>query len=254
MCTLILLDRVVPGIPVLVAANRDEFLARPAAPPAVLRPGGRPPIAAPRDLEAGGTWMGVNAAGVFAGLTNRPAERRDERRRSRGLLVMDALGSENAAGVGERLGGDLHRRYNPFFLLAADGRHSSLLRVDGSRETSRTLAPGVHVVGNLDEDDPGAGKVARVRRAVEKLDPGAPFERLFAGLVEVLASHSVASDPLQNTCVHTPDYATRSSAILALGERTRGYWASEGPPCEAEFRDYTRLLDELPRAQNEGKR
>ena len=73
MCTLILLDRVVPGVPVVVAANRDEFYARPAAPPALFRSdeAGRASFVAPQDLEAGGTWMGVNEHGLFAGLTNR---------------------------------------------------------------------------------------------------------------------------------------------------------------------------------------
>ena len=97
MCTLILLDRVVPGFPVVVAANRDEFFARPAAPPALFpSTEGKPAYLAPQDLEAGGTWMGVNASGLFVGLTNRPVAVRDPSARSRGLLVLDALGAETA--------------------------------------------------------------------------------------------------------------------------------------------------------------
>ncbi|MEE8556561.1 MAG: NRDE family protein, partial [Myxococcota bacterium] len=98
MCTLIVLDRVVPRVPLVVASNRDEYLSRPAAPPALVRaegPEGIPRVA-PQDLEAGGTWMGVNARGLFVGLTNRPSTRRDRNRRSRGKLVMDALGYEDA--------------------------------------------------------------------------------------------------------------------------------------------------------------
>ena len=77
MCTLILLDRVVPEFPVVVAANRDEFYARPAAPPARFVPGdGKLAFVAPQDLEAGGTWMGLNSNSVFVGLTNRPVATR----------------------------------------------------------------------------------------------------------------------------------------------------------------------------------
>ena len=193
--------------------------------------------------------MGVNAAGLFAGLTNRPAESRDERRRSRGLLVMDALGSRDVAEVEAGLGGDPHRRYNPFFLLSADGRRCSLASVSETFTRVRALEPGVHVVGNEDPSDPGSDKITRIRSDVErKIDPQESFEALFAGLVEILGGHELDSDPFRNTCVHTPDYGTRSAAVLALGPRARGYWASEGPPCKTKFNDYTSLLDALPQA------
>ena len=60
MCTLIVLHRCVPGRPLVVAANRDEFLARPAEDMAVReREGGQ--VLSPLDLEAGGTWVGLSA-------------------------------------------------------------------------------------------------------------------------------------------------------------------------------------------------
>ena len=75
MCTLIVLHRCVTGRPLVVAANRDEFFARPAEGPAIRAArSGR--ILAPRDLEAGGSWVGLSERGVFAGLTNlRPVHR-----------------------------------------------------------------------------------------------------------------------------------------------------------------------------------
>ena len=82
-----------------MAANRDEFLARPADPPERSADGR---WLAPRDRQAGGTWLGVNATGLFVGVTNRSAGPRDPARRSRGLLVLDALESADAP--------DLHRR------------------------------------------------------------------------------------------------------------------------------------------------
>ena len=69
MCTLIVLHRCVAGRPLVVAANRDEFLARPAEDIAI-RPSRTGPILSPLDLEAGGTWLGLSQRGVFAGLTN----------------------------------------------------------------------------------------------------------------------------------------------------------------------------------------
>ena len=69
MCTLIVLHRCVAGRPLVVAANRDEFLARPAEDFAI-RTSATGPILSPLDLEAGGTWVGLSQRGVFAGLTN----------------------------------------------------------------------------------------------------------------------------------------------------------------------------------------
>ena len=71
MCTLIALHRCVTGASLVIAANRDEFLERPSEGPA-LRSTQYGVIAAPRDVKAGGTWLGLNGSGVFAGLTNRP--------------------------------------------------------------------------------------------------------------------------------------------------------------------------------------
>ncbi len=248
MCTLILLDRVVPGIPTVVAANRDEFFSRPSAPPAlfVSREKGRAAFVAPQDLEAGGTWMGVNSRGLFVGLTNRSADNLETGRRSRGLLVRDALGCENADRVIEELGADPHRVYNPFFLVATDGRRSWHVAGRPGGTEIRELEPGVHVIGNRDADDPASAKVAEIRSAALGLDTGAPLAGLRDSLVALLGSHPHPAQPLDNPCVHTPEYGTRSASVIALGPEVRGYWASDAAPCKAKLQNYTRLLDELP--------
>ncbi|HLT35932.1 MAG TPA: NRDE family protein, partial [Enhygromyxa sp.] len=94
MCTIIAALQVWPGRPLVVAANRDEALDRPAIDPRVWAPGevAARRVLAPRDLRAGGTWLGVNDAGLFVGITNRRAIP-DPRRRSRGELVFEALGA-----------------------------------------------------------------------------------------------------------------------------------------------------------------
>ena len=72
-----------PEFPLVVAANRDEFHARPAAPAAFWED--QPRILAGRDLEARGTWMGVSRAGKFAAVTNYRGAREPARRVPRGL-------------------------------------------------------------------------------------------------------------------------------------------------------------------------
>jgi len=246
MCTLILLDRVVPGVPIVVAANRDEFLARPAAPPVLFRAQetGRASFVAPQDLEAGGTWMGVNENGVFVGLTNRRPRTQTPGRRSRGLLVLESLGGRDTRAVLEQLGPDLSCVYSPFHLLVADGRRAALVSAGVGEERVRELDPGIHVVGNGELEEAVPGKLRRVRDAVSGIDPEAPWDRISEDLVRILSTHE-SGNAFESTCVHAPGYGTRSAALIAMGPARRGYWVSDGPPCRTKFTNLSRLLDDL---------
>jgi uncharacterized protein with NRDE domain len=250
MCTLILLDRLVPGVPLVAAANRDEYFSRPAAPPTLIQPEdqGGIPLVAPQDLEAGGTWMGVNARGLFVGLTNRPTTNRDPNRRSRGLLVLETLGQPDPGRALDYLQEEAPGRYNPFYLLCADGRESRLACLRGAELATRSLGPGAHVLTNHDPDEPESAKIRGIREAVGAIDPEAPLDRVLTGLQGVLKTHGPADDPLSGVCVHTPGYGTRSSALFALGEH-RWYFAyADGAPCETKYRNHSRLLDPLRQA------
>jgi uncharacterized protein with NRDE domain len=250
MCTLILLDRVVPGFPVVVAANRDEFFARPAAPPALFPSAeGKPAYLAPQDLEAGGTWMGVNASGLFVGLTNRPVAVRDPSARSRGLLVLDALGADSAEATARELERQRGQVYTPFNLLAADGGDTWLAQRTSEGQTIRRLDPGVHVVCNRDPDDATSGKVRRIAAGASAIDVRLGLESVVSELMALLGGHPIPSNPLENPCVHTAEYGTRSSTVLALGAARRVWRFSDGAPCETKYRDFSSLLDALAQAK-----
>ena len=68
MCLAVFALQAVPGLPLLIAVNRDEFHARPTSTAAAWL--GSPTLYAGRDLRAGGTWMGVTQHGRFAIITN----------------------------------------------------------------------------------------------------------------------------------------------------------------------------------------
>ncbi len=245
MCTLIVLDRVVPRIPLVVASNRDEYLSRPAAPPARIQPRGdrNRAFVAPQDLDAGGTWMGVNARGVFVGLTNRPTEARRDDCRSRGLLVMDALECGGVREVVAQMQDGLEGRYNPFNLLYSDGRGTFVTSLDERRAHTRALEPGVQILCNRDVNDLASPKTAKIRDRVAAIDLKRPFEEIFRGLAEILACHDDPEGP--GVCVHSQDYGTRSSAIFALGGPRQRLWYADGPPCQTKYRNHSALLDEL---------
>jgi len=248
MCTLIALHRVVPGAALVVGANRDECYDRPAEGPA-LRATPSGPIVAPLDLEARGTWFGLSRHGVFAALTNLPCPDPDPRRRSRGLLVLDALAGASAREAAEKLRSLPMDAYNPFNLFVADRDEAFAFSYErGPRPAS--LRGGACVIGNAPLDVPEPAKVSRLREQVGRIaGSGAPL----SGLEQLCRDHAPGPrGPLDAVCVHTPSYGTRSSFLLSLAEAgledpRSVFRYAHGPPCESPYEDWTPLLRDLGR-------
>jgi uncharacterized protein with NRDE domain len=243
MCTLIVIYRCVPGAPLVVAANRDEYFDRPAAGPA-LRQTPVGPIICPLDLRAGGTWLGLGPQGVFAGVTNLKCTDPDPDRRSRGLLVCDALAAGSAREAADVIGSLPERGYNPFNFLVADAESAFLVTY---RDTPRLreLGTGVHVVGNIDPEGPETPKVSRVREGAERAATQ-PREQVLDALASLCREHGTGGGGLGDTCVHLGEYGTRSSALFMLTDADcdKRFLFAEGPPCRNEYRNYTPLLHE----------
>ncbi|MFZ5476777.1 MAG: NRDE family protein [Myxococcota bacterium] len=251
MCLLAVLSRVRPDAPLVVAANRDELLARPTTPMAVLR--ADPRVLGGRDDLAGGTWLAVNHHGVVAGLTNRPNPSPDRTRRSRGELPLALAGHRDARSAVEAFRREVRPSdYNAAWLLVGD-RHE-LWYVDltgGDAPTATELPPGVHVLENrpLGADSP---KAEHVGIAVAEASSADDLPRR---LRRVLADHAIpararlAGDPFppietQATCVHAGPYGTRSAAIVVV-PATPGppsYAYTDGPPCASAWHDATPMF------------
>lgn len=245
MCTLIALHRCIAGAPLVIAANRDEFFERPAEGPVIWETAeGR--VVAPRDVRAGGTWLGVNAHGVVAAVTNRRCPTPDPSRRSRGLLVMDALRAGSAADAAESLQDLPIDAYNPFNLLVADDVSAHLVSYEGKAQRI-DLEPGVHVIGNVHPLERPA-KLERVRRAAERAGDATP-SRVLDSLAHVCRDHE-GDGAIDSACVHAGPYGTRSSILLRIGGEGRGELRfADGAPCEHAYRDFTALLDEIDSAR-----
>lgn len=240
MCTLAFSLRVHRRWPIVVAANRDERLRR-AAEGWGLREGPRGiRYAAPRDLLAGGTWIGVSARGLFAAVTNVHVGSGgfpDPRRRSRGELVGKALEHGSAAEAAAALSAGDAAAYNPFHLVVADADGAFLWRYGGEAAGLEELGPGLHVVTEQSHEDRGPrGELVRARWPLEA-DPGR--------LLEVLTLHGPG---LEATCVHAdPEYGTRSSAVLRLAPSlsVSELYVTDGRPCASQLEDRSRLLQAL---------
>jgi uncharacterized protein with NRDE domain len=256
MCTLIALHRTVPGAWLVVAANRDEFYDRPAEGP-TLRSTLSGRIAAPLDVEAGGTWLGVGRTGLFAAVTNVAGGERDPTRRSRGLLVVEALAATSAREAAEKVVNLPMGAYNPFNLFLADevGAYAFTYQ-----EVVRRVDPGggVFVIGNGPLDAPVPTKLAELSNGVDRVAAG-PADAVLDGLAELCRGHEPGGrGALDAVCVHTPGYGTRSSALLRLGvaglEGSESvFHFAEGAPCQSGYEDFTPLLHELARSGRSGR-
>jgi len=246
MCTLIALHRCIPGVPLLIAANRDEFGDRPSRGPE-LREFEHGFVVAPLDARGGGTWLGVNPAGVFAAVTNRRAETPDPTRRSRGLLVLDALGATSAAEAAAAAADTPPDAYNPFNLFVADAQRAYAITYGGAAKCIE-LAAGPHVIGNADLDAPPPAKVARLAGQAARL-ASSPAGELLDRLADLCRSHTGGAAATDAVCVHAGAYGTRSSTLLRLAETASesALLFADGEPCRTAYRDFTPLLHQLER-------
>lgn len=151
MCLILLAWRVDPRTPLWVAANRDEFHDRPAAP---LAPWPDAPVAAGRDLEAGGTWLGIGGRQRFAAVTNfREARPPATASRSRGTLVQDFLAGEASPRAYLEAVARKGHLYRGFSLLVGDG-DALWLYSNRTGEGPTPLPPGVHGLANVAINEP----------------------------------------------------------------------------------------------------
>ncbi|AZS79887.1 NRDE family protein [Achromobacter spanius] len=231
MCLAVLALHALPGIPVLIAANRDEFHARPTLPAAQWADA--PGLYAGRDGLAGGSWMGVTAQGRFALVTNfREPGRHLDPAPSRGALVEDYLrGSDSPQAYLARTH-ESDQAYNGFNLIVGDTRQAWYLsNRDGA---PRPLAPGIYALSNHLLDTPWP-KLARTKTAFTEVLGRTPQPDLPA-LFDALADRQTATDDempatglpqdrerlLSSPFIVSPDYGTRASSVLVLREGGAG--------------------------------
>ena len=241
MCTLIVASRAFADTPLLVAANRDEALDRPAEPPTV-RPVGDTRMLAPRDAVAGGTWIGLNAHGVLVAITNRFGVPVDPARPSRGALVTAALEAPSAATAFARLSTIDAAAQNGFHLVMADRAGAYLVRGDGARLDAAPLDPGVHVITERSFDAAPTGREALIRAQLPTAGGAAPEDAVWLAILR-----SRAEPTTEGVLVDWPErnYGTRSSTLVRLGAQRTQLRHADGRPDEAPLVDYAAAVAEL---------
>ena len=207
MCLIVFAWRPEHPQPLIVAANRDEFYARPSL--ALAHWEDRPGIYAGRDLKAGGTWLGISSSGRFAALTNIRDLTLPQGGPSRGELVADFLHGQHTA---EQYLHDLRARaadYAGFNLLLGDSRQ--LWHFNQQRGVARQLPEGVYGLSNADLDSPWP-KLLRAKAALAA-NLAQPQS---AALLDLLQDPLTAADTeLPDTGVPLPVERLLSSVFIA---------------------------------------
>ncbi len=231
MCLIVFAWQVVPGAPLIAAANRDEFYDRPAS-PAGKWPD-KPQVFGGRDLKGGGSWMGVTQDGPngpkFAAITNirGPEERRTDAP-SRGALVADYLSGDLTPEQYVASIADAAPAYNGFNLVLGD-RHALYWFSNRGAQDERNgkpLEPGIYGISNGLLDAPWPKVVRTKAQFASLLCQGAPEEAYFEMLADTsrapdrrLPDTGVALDlerVLSAVCIETEGYGTRTSTVVRL--------------------------------------
>ena len=214
----------------IVAANRDEFYDRPTQAMCRWRDDSR--ILAGRDLQCGGTWMGMTDSGRLAALTNyRDPSAISANAPSRGLLVSDFLKGNHSPSEYLSRVDDRKVRYNGFNLLVGDAE--DLFWYSNRKRAIHRIQPGTFGLSNHLLDTPWPKVVrgkARLSRWIETHDAPDP-EGIFAILAdrERPADHRLPDTGvgmetermLSPLFIESPGYGTRSSTVILWGQNGR---------------------------------
>ncbi len=225
MCLIALACNVHPDYPLLLAANRDEFHARPAA--ALAWWTDRRDVLAGRDLAEGGTWLGVSRSGRVAAVTNvRAAGAAVRGALSRGRLAADflsgTLGPEDFAALLKPSAA----QYGGFNLLLFDGRSAHYVS-NRPRFLVTSVATDVHALSNAQLDTPWPKAVAAEAAMRAWIDSDlSDEESLLAAMNnpaqaadEQLPETGVGIDlerVLSAAFIRTPSYGTRCTSLLKI--------------------------------------
>ncbi|HSI51226.1 MAG TPA: NRDE family protein [Ideonella sp.] len=254
-----------PRFPLVIAANRDEYLDRPASMlDWWMPPGDSPAVLAGRDLKAGGTWLGVTAAGRFGLVTNvRRPMLTEPSAPSRGEIVLRWLGS---AARADRFWPSIAMAgYAPFNLIAADFQRGECFWASNEDGHPRRLDRGVFGLSNAALDTPWPKVQALKARLTQALLQTGPAEQLRDQLFAALADGKMAPDAalpqtgvpltvermLSPAFIRSADgrYGTRCSTVLIterigtrlitqVYEQTHDTGLASTPPVQRQLLDW----------------
>jgi uncharacterized protein with NRDE domain len=249
MCLIVFANDFLKDYKLIFAANRDEFYNRPTEQADFWKD--HPDLLAGKDLQAGGTWMGITRKGKFAAITNfRDLKNHRNDAPSRGNLTLDFLVNDfTPEEYYNRLSSDL-KYYNGFNLILGDT--NELYYFSNKTNGLKKLEPGIHGISNAILDTPWP-KVEKSKRQLKHLIEQKnihPWE-----VLNLLDDTSPAKDEelpdtgvglelertLSSIFIKSEKYGTRSSTIVTVDKHNnvkfveKTYYANTGRFSNKEF-------------------
>lgn len=247
MCLIIFAFQTHPRYKLILAANRDEYYHRPTSPASWWEEARF--LLAGKDLEAGGTWMGITKKGKLAALTNyRGTESHKKNAPSRGALVSQYLLSNISSREYLQELQVKRTGYNGFNLILGD--MDTLCYYSNSQNKILQVPPGVHGLSNDSLDTPWP-KVVKGKQMLEQ-KVLSHSEISLASIFSLLEDTEMAPDNqlpdtgvgieyervLSSIFIKSPQYGTRSSTVLLVDKDNQVTFAERGfaPPSERKYR------------------
>lgn len=231
MCTIFLAYKLLPGLPLVLASNRDEYYARPSQSMSFWQDA--PHVLAGRDLKAGGTWLGVNHHGRLAAVTNyRQIPETQGITQSRGLLTASFLDQQPPIeSFCEEL--EAKRDHYPGFNLLFGSLNEGLYYFSNRANGHHKLKPGIYGLSNHLIDTPWP-KVKNGKALLESWAPTSAAWTQFK-LFRLLSDKTIAEDHtlpdtgvglewerrLSATFIESKAYGTRYSTVLRFYDDAR---------------------------------
>jgi len=229
VCLILFSYKTHPEYKLVIAANRDEFYDRPTIPASFWDD--HENVLAGRDLEAGGTWMGINRSGGLCMLTNyRDMKNIKAGAPSRGKLVSDFLIAQPGPDSYLQPIDLLYAKYNGYNLVL--GTVDDLWYYSNIQRKIYMLGSGIYGLSNSFLDTPWP-KLVKGKRKLEQILEEAHFdpEDLFKALYdddlardEELPDTGIGLDKermLSSMFIKSQDYGTRCSTILLVDNNNR---------------------------------
>ncbi|KAB2879183.1 NRDE family protein [bacterium] len=229
MCLILLAYRAHPEYPVIIAANRDEFYERRTAHAAYWDD--NPEILAGKDLQGGGTWLGVSKSGRIAMITNyREPGSFNQDAPTRGKLVSDFLsGKKNAMNYLQQVKHGA-RSYNGFNLILGDD--SGFYYFSNRSDKINQLPCGVFGLSNHLLDTPWPKVEKSKNKLMKSLEQTQVNENeLFAILSDVTPANDAQlpdtgvgvelEKMLSPVFIKSPKYGTRCSTIILIDKKLK---------------------------------
>jgi uncharacterized protein with NRDE domain len=236
MCLILFAYRQHADYPLIVIANRDEYYARPTRDAHWWDDAD---VFAGRDLEANGTWLGVNRQGRLAAVTNvREPGGMNPGNKSRGDLTRNFLSGTAPPDEYLRQLAPRDQDYHGFNLLLGDLQ--GLWFYSNRDHGIRSIEAGIYGISNGNFDEPWP-KLSSGKTELEAMLSGNIDE---SGLMEILTDHQVAQDHelpstgvardiermLSSRFIRSPEYGTRACSVVTIDASNRVRFSEQNYP------------------------